>query len=357
MNNINIDFITKMSNYLEDSQETKCLNPQECVHSADRTNATHQIDGIFASNKPVAKERAPNIELTVIEPLEGLDKYLDALTGDRNMLMRSNEKGFTSLHQLVFQTSNSHFIQKAIQTLKTGLNFKSDAGRQNNHGHSPLFLSILLRNKTFTLEFLKAGAPIDQTDQRGRTIFHYLAERNAQVYTEEIFKNYTFKRDAVPLLDIWDRDGVTPMQLAVLEGNMVAFQNFYQFGEGQLKQRDKKRGYSMQHLAAEKGNTYLTDVLIRKKVINVDERGFDDATPLHVAVANGHLEVVRSLLDAGADAKLFLRESSLLGLIPEECKDQMRQLISQKVDEETFMFISDFSEMDYSDYSDSEDDA
>ena len=335
-------------------------NEMPVGHPIERSNLLENTtDGLFSKNEIETKGKCPSAEIVVTQPArtnntrDNYDNYLNAIAGDRNFLMQSNDKGFTNLHQLSIETSDSRVIHKAIQTLKAGKNFESDVGRQNYLGHSPLFLSILARNKTFTVEFLKAGAPINQIDYLGKTIFHYMADRNAQAYTEEIFKSHTFKTNAIPMLQIWDAEGVTPMQVAVQEGNMVAFQNFYQFGEEQLKLKDKKRGYSMLHLAAERGNTYLIDFLLKKGIVNVNEKGLDDATPLHVAVSNGEMEVVRSLLDARADPTTFLRENSLLGLIPMECEDEMRALISQKVDAATFKYLSEYSEYDL--YSDSDD--
>ena len=352
-----------MSKYETDSEQGCCdVTQQSFGHPIQRCNKPLQetTDSLCLKKTTASTEKCP--KLTVTEPTrsnivpeqETYEINLNAIASDRNSLMKGNERGFTNLHQLSMETSNSIVIQKAIQTLKAGQNFEFDSGRQNYLGHSPLFLSILARNRTFTLEFLKAGAPINQIDYLGKTIFHYMAERNAQTYTEEIFKNYSFQTDALLLLSVWDCEGVTPMQVAVQEGNMVAFHNFNRFGDEQLKLKDKKRGYSMLHLAAERGNTYLIDLLLNKSVIDVDVMGFDDATPLHVAVSSGNIEVVRSLLDAGANPLVFLRENSLLGLVPMECEEDMRAMIAQKIAPENYQFLSENYEFDY--YSDSDSD-
>ncbi|KAI6656275.1 hypothetical protein LOD99_11288 [Oopsacas minuta] len=96
---------------------------------------------------------------------------------------------------------------------------------------------------------------------------------------------------------------------------MEAFHYFYNIGGDQLYQKDKKKGYTLLHMSAGKGNEFLVDMLLNKEDEEIDnnEQALDEATPLHLAVAHGHINIVESLLNAGAIATIFMREYSIMG--------------------------------------------
>jgi hypothetical protein len=72
---------------------------------------------------------------------------------------------------------------------------------------------------------------------------------------------------------------------------------------------------SMLYYAASHGNEEMVDLLLSfkpKKINQTDEEGF---TPLHEALAKGHLDIAQKLLDAGADINAHDPHSTL-GLTP-----------------------------------------
>ena len=74
-----------------------------------------------------------------------------------------------------------------------------------------------------------------------------------------------------------------------------------------------ENGLQLLHYAAQHGLTRIVEILITKFDCQPDCRGVGqhaaDITPLHLASANGHLEVVRTLLDYGSDSSCTIQSS------------------------------------------------
>ena len=290
-------------------------------------------------------------------PPSSSDRILEGIVYNKPALLSADRDGLSNLHRIATYVSDPMLIDAIIKTLKNGNNFREDASRQNYLGHSPLFVSILTRNKTFAVKFLNARVPLNQRDSLGKTIFHYLAAKNSYFFTSEIFRESTFEPGEIAqALHAPDSEGLTATHVAYQAGNMVAFENFYRYGGVQLLRRnDQKRDYTLLHMAAEKGDIQMTEFLLTNKEfkMNVDVMGADEATPLHLAVSNGHVELARHLLELGADSTIPLRECSVLGLVPYECETEMRALFAQKVPQ-FYNFLSECSDNYYGDSSDDE---
>lgn len=281
-----------------------------------------------------------------------IDQKLFELASNRNQLMAKDHLNTTNFHLLAQRTNNLRIIQRALATLAGNT---KDIMQQNNYGHTPLLMSVLATNLNFTVSLLNAGVRYDQFDWKGRTFLHYLAERGLDNFTRDVFKHHTFNYEATRrLLNTYDFDGMTPLTLAVKEGNTAAFQHFVQFGDELLGQREKKRGNTLLHLAAEQDNTYVIERLIHRG-LDVNSQTMDEATPLHLAVSAGHLNATRVLLQARADPNIFLRENSIFGLIPSRVEEEMRALFLELIPSANYQELLQYSE--FSEYEDDDDDA
>src|SRR5210317_757594 len=67
-----------------------------------------------------------------------------------------------------------------------------------------------------------------------------------------------------------------------------------------LNKRDEDDGRTMLFRASEEGNLEVVRLLVEGGA-DLDKADYDGRTPLYVACEKGHLEVVQLLLDAGAD--------------------------------------------------------
>ncbi|RYP78795.1 hypothetical protein DL769_003131 [Monosporascus sp. CRB-8-3] len=72
------------------------------------------------------------------------------------------------------------------------------------------------------------------------------------------------------------------------------------------------RKWTSLHLACEAGSTQQVRELLQQDVVDIDARGLRDRTALHVAAQNGHLEVVKVLVQHGAnlDARTFFKSTA-----------------------------------------------
>ena len=72
----------------------------------------------------------------------------------------------------------------------------------------------------------------------------------------------------------------------------------------------EKEGKSPLHFAAEKGHLLLTEKLLSYDGVAIDGRTTKRQTPLHLAVLHGKRDIVKLLLDYGADVDAEVRLST-----------------------------------------------
>jgi len=96
--------------------------------------------------------------------------------------------------------------------------------------------------------------------------------------------------------------GFTPSMIASIMGNKQIL-NFL-ITEGADIDATGKDGRTMLHLAAENGHVEIVRYLVEEKGLDINAKYKDRYTPLHFAVENGHVEIVRYLVEEkGIDIK------------------------------------------------------
>lgn len=107
-------------------------------------------------------------------------------------------------------------------------------------------------------------------------------------------------------MDVDSRDARdwTPLMVAAFQGHEAAARFLIQHGANP-RARDS-RGYTPLHWAAFKGYSDVSALIARRVDCNVQSSA--GITPLLQASANGHAEVVRLLLDAGAEPDIGTRD-------------------------------------------------
>ena len=181
-------------------------------------------------------------------------------------------------------------------------------GRDDNQWISPLAMAVMsLPRQEVISALIDAGADIDSTDRSGLTPLMAAALGGSLIAVDTLIL-----RDAS--LDAEDLKGRCVLTCAAEGGNDEIVKRIYQ-----KSGRDLARFSSKDRLfkaAATHGSMALAEILLANGVdINVrDDLGY---TPLLAACEKGHQDLVRFLIDKGADPDAKLKDGS--GLFERAC--------------------------------------
>ncbi len=100
-------------------------------------------------------------------------------------------------------------------------------------------------------------------------------------------------------VDLSDKNGETPLMMASIEGNLPLVKTLVIGHKAQLDHI----GWTPLHYACAKGQLDVAQFLIANGAI-VDSMSLGNTTPLMMAVQSGNEQVVKLLLDKGADLQL-----------------------------------------------------
>ncbi|UCE20783.1 MAG: ankyrin repeat domain-containing protein [Candidatus Aminicenantes bacterium] len=182
---------------------------------------------------------------------------------------KTNEKYRSLLFEAIAQ-GDKEKVTKLLDKIK-------DIDIPNKYGYTPLHWSVLMGQEEIASIFISRGARVDTTLYNGYTPLHDAA--------------YWGKKNMVQLLvahgaDVFviDQQGKAPLDLAVEKGHKEIIPLLKPL-----------------HRAVESEDSNQVNDIVRKfpKSLNIkDERGW---YPLHLAVQTGHLEIIKFLVDQGAD--------------------------------------------------------
>ncbi|KAL8575541.1 hypothetical protein ACOMHN_059605 [Nucella lapillus] len=141
---------------------------------------------------------------------------------------------------------------------------------------------------------LEAGANLFCSDKGGRNVLHFACMGNNVEVAENIVKR---KKEGAHLLICEEsRDVATPLGMACSQSRLELVKLFVNHGPNQV-------GLLALHRACKEGKREVVRCLLSLEQ-NIDINAEDYVTrdsPLHVAIANGCIEVVKMLLDKNAD--------------------------------------------------------
>lgn len=252
-----------------------------------------------------------------------------ALMLQYNALVDGYTRGFSPKTPLLIAAEHGH-AEIADALLKKGANpLKTDG-----QGRTPLHLAAHNGNEDLVKLLLEQpGVDVNAVDDFGRSALHHACLRE--------------KDDAAKVLlaagantDLYDKNGFTPLQLAVHMGNADLLPVFAEWhGEKanwNTQTAEKKesllhlavrhgmeapvrklidlgadicalneKGQSPLHIAIADNNSNIADMLLKemdKKNIHPDSLTDKDGnTPLHIAVMEDHTPMARKLMEAGSD--------------------------------------------------------
>ena len=154
-----------------------------------------------------------------------------------------------------------------------------------------------VRNSHEIIEaLLEAGIDLELTDQEGNTALH----KAASTGNTEIL-NTLIKKGAN--IHATNNNGDTPLHLAIRKGNMEAARLLMR--QTDLKPSTEPNNLDQQilFLAIEEGRIDFIEELLTHNTIDRNGKNENGETPLHIAIANGNIEVLKLLLNIEDEAE------------------------------------------------------
>ncbi|XP_055954369.1 putative ankyrin repeat protein RF_0381 [Patella vulgata] len=201
---------------------------------------------------------------------------------------KKNNHGRTSLY-LAVQNGNLNAVNLL---LKMG---GRDVNLSDNKGTSPLMLAVQNSKTELIKLLLQYGADINKQNNRGRT----------SLYLEVQHKNLNAVNLLLKMggcdVNLSDNNGTSPLMLAVQRGNTEPVEFLLQYGVDINKQNN--RGRTALYLAVQNDNLKAVDVLLEMKGCDVNLSDNQGKSPLILALLNCNTKVIERLHQDNADVK------------------------------------------------------
>ncbi len=200
--------------------------------------------------------------------------------------------GATALHYAMLN-STEEMVECLLQA-KANVNARSETGE------TPIM--IVTENNAACVQLLiKANANIRAADNRGVTaLYHAAAKGN--------YDAFRMLHQAGASLKVVTKSGYTILLSAVKGGNLQILE-YLDSLEIDFNEPSPIDGENALHECARNGNAELIQFLLKRKV-EVNHRCKLDKTPLMWAVVKGYTDVVKLLVDSGANVNSIIKVTS-----------------------------------------------
>ena len=164
----------------------------------------------------------------------------------------------------------------------------------NSAGKTPLLIAVKAGSNDLIRLLVKHGANVNFADLNGNSVFHMLAQKNNSAMTHFFIK-------AGAKFDVVNNAGRYPIHEAFVYGNLGVARVLINAGCSVTKL--DLSGNSLLHLACNRSDSKAMKLLqmIAGKGLKVNQRNFNDETPLMIAAKTSSEEVIASLVNHGAN--------------------------------------------------------
>ena len=188
------------------------------------------------------------------------------------------------------------------ESVKLLVGKKANVNQSDNHGNTPLHVAIMSGGDFGIAETLIQKANLSTQNSDNQNILHFAVKYHKVNVIKLILKN----EQAHPLITVTDKDGLTPIHLAVSLSHFDTTEKLLKQPRSQVSKFDTtNQGKNIIHLAAVITNADLLSLLLDSHdtwhLINDGDNKL--CTPLHDAANEGQLKQVEILMDNGAMIK------------------------------------------------------
>jgi ankyrin repeat protein len=221
-----------------------------------------------------------NQDLEMVRLLGELGAYLDSGFGDHTALTYA-------------------ISIQAFDTAELLIESGADVNRQTRSGNFPLLAAVAAGSETLTRSLLRRSASVWMASSSGCYPVHMAARKNRPDLVRLLVKRGS-------QVDLVSNHGDTPLCIAVRLGNQACIECLISLGADVNHMSRNPSSKSLLWLALGDGSVKVAETLIKAGadagVGVVDDKGCE-MTPLHFACARGLTDLVRFMLDAGANAE------------------------------------------------------
>ena len=183
-----------------------------------------------------------------------------------------------------------------VESIKLLLENKANANLRDKNGYTPLQTAIIYGGDIQVVKMLLEKTDLMNTDKNEQNILH-TAVKYHQVDAISLILNREY---GTLLISKADKDGFTPLHLAVSLGQLDTVESFLKLRIDITKTITK--GKNILHLAATTDNVAVMTLLLKLKDVSslINQPDLYFHTPLHYAAKYGQESQTVSLLDKGA---------------------------------------------------------
>ncbi|XP_068094527.1 serine/threonine-protein phosphatase 6 regulatory ankyrin repeat subunit B-like [Hyperolius riggenbachi] len=212
----------------------------------------------------------------------GHDKMADILLWHKAFVNAKTKLGLTPLH-LCAQNGFNHLVKLLVENHMASIDAMSLTKR------TPLHLAALSGQLDVCNSLLNMRADANATDIYGQTPLHLAAENDHS----EVVK--LFLKNRPELVTSANMDGSTCAHIAAAKGSVAVIKELLRFNSnGVISARNKTSDSTPLHLAAAGGHAEVVRVLLETGASASDE-DVEGMSPIHLAAKNGHINVLEAL--------------------------------------------------------------